>query len=199
MKNYTKLVAFAMLCVLAGCTADNNLLNQNENSALTLEGSFTDDWLGNFEIKTDTIFLFEVQKEHEFDVQLSKYLAMFDEEIRDLKANYDDVDLITYKLKLVNNQAYITDLYFLDGVNKTVLEDFKNTGHQQLAFWDDLGLLLEGSCVLNWQHVGSYTPTVSTLDGSTAVFGSGFKPVGNCFEMQYARSMKALQVCTRAC
>lgn len=43
MKNYTKLVAFAMLCVLAGCTADNNLLNQNENSALTLEGSFTDD------------------------------------------------------------------------------------------------------------------------------------------------------------
>lgn len=200
MKNFILLLTVSLATTLVSCSQEDKVNESNSNQKTELDGQFKMS-LDNFTpFSTDTIVLFEAANVSELEDHINNTLGDFDDELDGIKAEYSNVDFVTYKLTFANNKAIVTDLYFLDTQSQVVVDVFeKYTASSIPDFGAIMGEYLFGKCPNGWTSEGSYSSKDGIAKATERILTPNLDSSGDCVQIQYARGVLSVQICYKKC
>ncbi len=185
------------LAAFAGCSQEDrepetrNNLNKKVGYDINLNG-FTP-------FKTDTIVLFKAYNSKELNGHIQKTLNGFNEELEAIRKKHPNVDLVVYKLNFKQNQAFVTDLYFLDTKSEKVIDVFESKTNSSFPSLTVLADIFLGKCPEGWTSDGSFSSKEGIATATEKILTSGLNGSGDCVQIQYARGLLSVKVCHRKC
>ena len=186
------------LAAFAGCSQEdreaetkNDLSKEDVGYKLNLN-DFTP-------FKTDTIVLFKAYTAKELNSHIKNTLNSFNDELEEIRKKYPNADLVVYKLNFKQNQAFVTDLHFLDTKAKKVIDVFDNKINSTFPSLIGIADLLLGKCPEGWTSGGSFSSKEGIATATEKILSPSLKGSGDCVQIQYARGLVSVQVCHRKC
>ena len=150
--------------------------------------------------ETDSIFIFEAGNEEELKHHIDTTLKNFDDELEEIRRQYENVDLITYNLTFSNNKAFITNLYFLDTANQKVIDVFETTVNSvSPVFWAGVVEILLGKCPEGWTNNGSYSSEKGISAQTEKILVPSLQKNGDCVDVRFARGLLSVQIFSKKC
>lgn len=207
MKTKTKLISgsfimktFVLFSFLAifSCSQNETTNNVEEVNSKDLNFDNLRIDLGDLNIETDSIILFQANHVEELNNHLETTFADFMFELDEIVRTNEDVDLYEFNLRFHQGQALITDIYFYNSDREEIVDIFE-TGNAPDCVACNIGSILAGSCPGGYSSQGVCFNQPCVESTLSQVLTPALSSTGDCIMLHISRGALGVRICSKVC